>query len=272
MFGAAIIVFREVLEAALIIGIVAAATRGQPGRSRWLLAGVVAGIAASAVVASLTGQLANLADGAGQELFNAGVLGLAVVMLAWHNIWMSRHGRELARDAKQLGTDVASGRRAMSAMTLVVSLAVLREGSETALFLYGLFIGGDNARLAIPIGATLGLGLGAFAGFALYQGVLRIPAKWFFSATSGMILLLAAAMASQFARLLIQADLLPSLASPLWDTSWLLSNVSPLGSLLHVLIGYDAAPAGMQVAFYAATMILIATGMRQARTLQASSS
>jgi high-affinity iron transporter len=272
MLGATIIVFREVLEAALIIGIVAAATRGRSGRNRWVLAGVGAGVVGSLLVASLTGELASFADGVGQELFSAGVLGLAVLMLAWHNIWMSRHARGLARDAKQLGADVASGRRDMSAMALVVTLAVVREGSETALFMYSLMIGGDNSRVAIFLGGALGLALGAAAGFGLYAGFLRIPAKWFFSATSGLILLLAAAMASQFARVLIQADLLPSLASPLWDTSWLLTNNAPLGVLLHVLMGYEATPAGMQVVFYATALFLIAAGMRHAKTLQSPSS
>jgi len=265
MLGAAIIVFREVLEAALIVGIVAAAARGQPGRGRWLAGGIAAGVAGAALVAACTGRIADLADGRGQELLDAAVLGLAVLMLAWHNIWMSRHARQLVRDARQIGRDVADGRRDMSALALVVALAVLREGSETVLFLYGLFLSGDNARWSLPLGAALGLGSGALAGFALYAGILRIPARWFFSATSVLILALAAAMASQFARVLIQADLLPGLATPLWDTSWLLADKSPLGALLHVLVGYEATPAGMQVVFYAGALSLIAFGMWRAK-------
>jgi high-affinity iron transporter len=178
---------------------------------------------------------------------------------------MSRHARELSRDARQLGMDVAEGRRDMSALALVVGLAVLREGSETALFLYSLMIGGGSSATTMLLGSALGLALGVAAGFALYAGFLRIPAKWFFAATSGLILLLAAALASQFARVLIQADLLPSLASPLWDTSWLLANTSPLGILLHTLVGYEATPAGMQVLFYATALLLIAAGMRHSR-------
>ena len=262
MLGAAIIVFREVLEASLIVGIVAAATRSRPGRERWLAAGVTAGVAGSLLVAAFTGEIATLADGAGQELFNAVILGLAVLMLAWHNIWMSRHGREMAQEAQRLGADVAAGRRDMSALTLVVALAVTREGSETALFLYGLLAGGDGSKLALAAGGALGLGLGALAGYALYRGALRIPTRQLFAVTGSLILLLAAAMASQFARLLIQADLLPSLGSPLWDSSWLLTDRSPLGSLLHVLVGYEATPAGMQVLFYAATLAAITAGMR----------
>lgn len=265
MLGSAIIVFRETLEAALIIGIIAAATRTIPSRNHWILAGVGAGVLGSLIVASLTGRIAEMAEGFGQELFNAGILGLAAVMLAWHNIWMARHGAKMASDARQLGNEVASGNREMSALALVVALAILREGSETALFLYGLITGGEESLVAVSGGAAVGLALGAIAGYGLYAGFLHIPVRLFFSATSGLILLLAAAMASQMARFLVQADLLPSLINPIWDTSWLLNNTSLTGRFLHTLVGYEATPSGIQAVFYLATAFLILAGMRLAR-------
>lgn len=265
MLSSAIIVFREALEAALIIGIIAAATRGLPTRNVWLSAGIAAGGIGSVIVASLTGQIADLAEGVGQELFNAGILSIAAAMLAWHNIWMTRHGAQLAKDAKRLGCDVAAGGREMSALALVVALAILREGSETALFLYGLLASGDESLFNIVGGGTIGLLVGALAGFGLYAGFLNIPARLFFVSTSGLILLLAAAMASQVARFLVQADLLPTLANPLWNTSWLLDNGSLLGRFLHTLIGYEAMPSGIQVVFYTTTVIVILAGMRYFR-------
>jgi len=261
MLSASIIVFRETLEAALIIGIIAAATRSLPARTLWLLVGAGLGVIGSLIVASLTGQIAELAEGTGQELFNAGILGLAALMLAWHNIWMTRHGRQLARDARVLGLDVVSGRREMSTLALVIALAILREGSETALFLYGLLAGSEETLTTVLGGGAIGLLVGALAGYGLYAGFLRIPARLFFATTSGLILLLAAAMASQAARFLVQADLLPSLAAPLWNSSWLLDNSSLLGRFLHTLVGYEAMPSGIQVVFYAATLILILAGM-----------
>lgn len=265
MFAAAIIVFRESLEAALIIGIVAAATRGVASRDRWLAAGVVVGIVGSLVVAALTDKIGQLAEGSGPELFNACVLGIAVIMLAWHNIWMSRHGAEMARDAKQLGKDVVSGSKTLAALFVVIALAVLREGSETVLFLYGIVAGGERGIGPVASGGLVGLAAGAAAGLALYAGFLRIPARWFFSATSALILALAAAMASQMAKFLVQGDLVPSLASPAWDTSALLSNDSAAGTLLHALLGYEARPSGMQVVFYISALLLILYGMRWAR-------
>lgn len=262
MLGSAVIVFRETLEAALIMGIIAAATRGLSTRNRWLITGVGAGLVGSLIVASLTGRIAELAEGTGQEFFNAIVLGIAVAMLAWHNIWMTRHGAELARDAKRLGSDVVSGSREMSALGLVIALAILREGSETVLFMYGMLAGGEQSMASILAGGALGLGGGVLAGFGLYAGFLRIPVKWFFAVTSGLILLLAASMSSQMAKFLVQADVLPSLGSPLWDLSPLLSNNSVVGTLLHAFMGYEAAPAGIQVVFYLAAPILILIGMR----------
>jgi len=230
-------------------------------RNFWLLTGISAGLAGSLIVASLTGQIAELAEGAGQELFNAGILGLAAAMLAWHNIWMARHGMQLARDARQLGQDVTSGNREMSALAAVVALAILREGSETALFLYGLLTGGEETLATVLGGGAIGLLVGALAGYGLYAGFVRIPTRMFFAATSGLILLLAAAMTSQAARFLVQADILPSLANPLWNSSWLLDNASLPGRFLHTLIGYEAMPSGIQVVVYTITLILILTGM-----------
>lgn len=263
MFAAAVIVFREVLEAALIIGIVGAATRAVPGRNRWLLGGVVAGLAGAGVVALGMGRIAEWASGAGQELFNAIVLGIAVVMLAWHNLWMSSHGTALAADARSVGNAIRAGRRECSILLVVVGLAVLREGSETVLFLYGIVAAEQSATATMLLGGLLGVAGGAAVGSALYKGLLRIPLRWFFTATGMLVLFLAAGMASQAARFLIQADLLPSLANPLWDTSAWLPQSSVVGTLLHSLIGYEARPAGMQIVCYVLVLTVVAVGMKR---------
>jgi high-affinity iron transporter len=262
MFGTAIIVFREVLEAAIIIGILAAATREVPKRNHWLAAGVLAGLAGSSIVASSTEAIANLASGIGQELFNAIVLGVAVLMLAWHNIWMSSHGKELATNAKKVGKSIVDGMQQSSILLTVVGLAVLREGSETVLFLFGMAT--TQTASSTITGALAGLGAGAAVGYALYAGLLRVPMRWFFVATSGLVLLLAAGMASNATKFLIQADVLPSLASPLWDTSGIIAQNGIAGTLLHSLIGYDARPAGMQVIVYMAVLLAIWLGMQYA--------
>ncbi len=260
MFATAIIVFREALEAALIISIIAAATRSVPGRGRWIAAGLVAGLIGAGIVAATTDVIASLADGVGPELFNAIVLGIAVLMLAWHNIWMSVHGKQLAQQANQVGANIREGRSECSILLAVVGLAVLREGSETVLFLYGIAASGDVSSMLV--GGAFGLLAAVVIGAVLYKGLLRVPMRWFFTATSTLVLLLAAGLASQAAKFLIQADMLPSLGDPLWDTSALISQHGVAGTLLHGLIGYDARPAGMQVLFYLTVLVAITVGMR----------
>lgn len=272
MFATALIVFREVLEAALVIGIVAAATRGVPMRGRWLAGGLGLGLLGSALVAAGTETIARLASGLGQELFNAGLLAIAVVMLAWHNIWMASHGKALASEARGVGDAVRSGRQACSVLLVLVGLAVLREGSETVLFLYGIAASGNTARGEMLLGGMLGIAGGSAIGLAIYRGLLRIPLRWFFAATATLVLLLAAGMASQAVGFLIQADVLPSLADPLWDTSALLADDSLAGRLLHGLTGYAARPTGMQVIIYVAVLATIAAGMKRVNRRPASAS
>ena len=263
MFGAALIVFRESFEAALLIGILAAAMKNVPGRNRWLAIGIAGGTIGAFIVAGLTDVIANAAGGAGQELFRASILGFAVLMLAWHNIWMQSHGAELARHAKRVGADVSAGTRAMSSVALLAGIAVLREGSETALFLYGIFAGSDSTVLNLIGGGTTGLVAGVVVGFAVYAGLIKIPMRLFFAVIGALLMFLAAGLASQMARFLIQADVLPPLASPLWDTSWLLTDNSIVGATMHILVGYDSQPTGTQVLFYVATLV----GIKVATTI-----
>jgi high-affinity iron transporter len=262
MLATAIIVFREVLEASLVVGIVLAASRGAAGRGFWVTSGIAAGALGSAIVAACAGAIAAAVNGVGQELFNAAILFTAVVMLGWHNIWMNRHGRELVGAAVTLGKAVLGGSRPLYALALVVGIAVLREGSEVVLFLYGIAIASGVGALSMLAGGILGLAGGAAIGAVIYLGLLAIPLRQLFTVTSWLILLLAAGMASQGAAFLMQANLLPSLGNELWDTSSILSERSMLGVLLHVLIGYSAQPAGIQVVFYLATLFGIGTLMR----------
>jgi high-affinity iron transporter len=262
MFSAAIIVFRESLEAFLIISIMVAATRGISHRGKWIAGGVLLGLLGSALVATGMEKISNLADGIGQELFNVAILVIAVGMLAWHNIWMSAHGRELALQMKSTARSVSEGGSERSLILVVIALAVLREGSETVLFLYGVATSGDNGLRDTVLGGLSGLGAGALIAGLLYWGLLRVPVKRFFAVTGLMVLLLASSMASQAARLLVQADLLPSLGAPLWDSTQLLAQTTVLGTILHGLVGYETQPAGMQVLVYVLVLLSIASGMR----------
>src|SRR6186997_2712273 len=249
MLGALIIVFREVIEAGLIIGIVLAATRGVHGRGQWVTLGIAGGVLGACVVAGFAGAISDAFAGSGQELLNAAILSTAVVMLMWHNAWMARHGREMAAELSKVGTEVMQGKRPLTALALVVGLAVLREGSEVVLFLYGIVAGGTSGSELLT-GGLLGLAAGVIFTGLTYLGLLAIPSRYIFMVTTILISLLAAGMAAQAVKFLDQAGFVTVLGEMVWDTSAWLPEGSILGKLLHALIGYSEQPTVMQLLVY----------------------
>lgn len=247
MLASALIVFREVLEAGLIVGVVLAATEGVAGRARWIASGVVAGILGAGLVALFAQQLSEAFQGAGQAVFNAAILIGAVLMLSWHILWMSRHAREMVRDFKALGRQISAGDSTLFAMATVVAVAVLREGSEVVLFLFGIAASGGTDPAAMLIGGLLGVAGGGAISLAIYRGLLAIPTGKLFAVTNGLVALLAAGMAGQAAVYLVQANLIPSLGDQVWDTSWLLRDDGLFGRALHALVGYSDRPMGVQL-------------------------
>jgi len=257
-----VIVFREVFEAGLIVGIVMAVTTGVAGRGLWIAGGVAAGVLGACLVALFTGGLSELFGGSGQEVFNAGILSFAVIMLTWHNVWMARHGRELAAELQAAGEAVVSGSKSLLALAIVVAIAVLREGSEVVLFLYSVAAAQGGASWDMVAGGFIGLILGSLVCLLTYLGLVTIPTRYLFAVTSTLIAFLAAGLAAQAIAFLEQADILTALDQTVWDTSWILSNSSYLGTALHTLIGYVDQPTAMQLIVYAATLTVIAVLMK----------
>lgn len=262
MLASLVIVFREVLEAGLIVGIVLAATAMVPRRLAWIIGGIGAGLAGAMLLAVFAGALSEMLNGLGQEVFNASVLIVAVLMLSWHQLWMASHGREMAREARALGQAVAVGRKSLFALAVVVGVAVLREGAEVVLFLYGIAASSNEGATSLFAGGLLGLGAGALVSWLLYRGLLAIQVSKLFTVTSWMIALLAAGMAGQSAAVLAGADIIPSLGFELWDSSWLLSQDSLPGKALHALVGYADRPMGVQVAAYVVVLGALVLGAR----------
>jgi high-affinity iron transporter len=262
VLAALIIVFREVFEAGLIVGIVLAVTRSVSRRNRWIGGGVLAGVAAACLVAAFAGVLSQLFEGMGQELFNAAILAIAVIMLTWHNVWMARHGKEIAGEMRAIGQAVAEGSKSLLALAVVVAVAVLREGSEVALFLYGVAASDDGSAASLTIGGLTGLALGVAVCLLTYFGLMRIPPRALFATTTVLITLLAAGMAAQAVAFLQRANWLTPLDTVMWDSGWLLSESSVVGRALHTLVGYTDQPTGMQIVIYLAVILVTVMLMR----------
>lgn len=265
MLGTGIIVFRETLEAALFIGIIAASTKGLDKRTRWLCLGVGLGLIGSLIMASAMDSISNWAEGFGTDVVTTAILVLALAMLAWHCIWVSAHAKDMVKEARSLGQQAATGNSTLWALSAAVGLSVLREGAETVLFVAGLVSGSEESSATIVLSVIAGLAAGALAGALVYAGLGKVRPQRLFSVTNVLILLLAGNLASQLAKTLNQADWVPYLSDSAWDISDWLPNESAPGMLLHGIIGYDANPMQLQLLFYAATvgLIYLATRMVQ---------
>jgi high-affinity iron transporter len=266
VLAALIIVFREVLEAGLIVGVVLAASRGVPGAGRAVALGILAGLVGSALVALFAAEISDAFAGRGQEIFVASVLLLAVVMLAWHVIWMAQHAREMTTRLRELGHAVTLGEQSVFVLGVAVAAAVMREGSEVVLFLTGIMMQGGTEAATLVIGSAGGLALGAAVSAAVYLGLAAIPIRRVFAVTGALITLLAAGLAAEAMRQLSNAGVINFWDRTLWDTSWIIGEDSWVGRVLHVLTGYIDRPNGVEVLAYLLTaggIFLLASWTRQ---------
>jgi len=258
MISSLLIVFREMLEMVLVIGVLLAATRGVSGSRLWIGLGVGGGLLGAAFFGVFMEQMEASFDGEGEFIFNAVVLSLASVLIAWTVLWMSQHGRQMSLRMKQAGSSVQGGDSPYTALAVVALFAVMREGSEAVFFLFGAAQGIQEDGWVMLTGGLLGAGAALAIGSLLYFGLIRIPVKRLFSVAGWLLMLLAAGMASQAASNLVIIDVLPPLVDPLWNSSALLPSSSVFGEVLHVLIGYDEEPSALQVIVFAVSLTMMA--------------
>lgn len=257
MWGAAIITFREVFEIAIILCVVLAATKDIPNRNKWINLGIFGGMIGAGLFALLTETVSIASGTAGKLYFNAGILFVATAMIMWTVIWMKQHSRTIVGNLKQVSQNIASGNTPLYTLATVIGLAVMREGSEIVVFLYGMFASGEVTWMSLFSGAIVGIGMGTIFGFFLYHGLLRISIKYTFQIISILLSFIAAGMAANAAGKLVKAGLLPIINDSLWNTSAILPQHSMIGRFMPILFGYQENPNGMQALFYIATIGVI---------------
>lgn len=255
-----IVVFREILEIAIIVGILTAATRGIPHRTKYIISGAALGIIGSLALAFAMDEISSMLDGRGQEIFSGVVLICAAVLISWTVIWMQQHAKSLSGEMKNLANSVKKGKKSMVSLLLVVFLSILREGSEIVLFSYGYYLTG-MAVSSIVLGLVLGLILGTVCGVALYFGMLKIFGRYFFKVTTWVLVFLACAISSKGIYYLINAEVIPAIIEQVWDSSAILSQKSTFGNILHIFIGYVDRPTGMEIVAYITNFTVLAIGL-----------
>lgn len=261
MLSSAIVVFREVFEIVLIVGLVLAATRSMPHRKKAVGAGFAAGIAGAVLLAVFTGEISGMAEGMGQEIFNAAVLYAAAGFIGWTVIWMKAHAGDMKRNFESAGLAVAEGRAPFLALSAVIAMAIWREGAEIVLFSYGMLAAGQGV-VSLAAGAATGLAAGLVCGLLFYMGLAKLPVKPVFRVTSWLLVLLVAGMAANGTAFLVAAGAFENLSFVVWDMSGILDDRTLAGQSLSVLTGYAAQPTAAQVVAYFAALGVLAVFMR----------
>ncbi|MEZ5445948.1 MAG: FTR1 family protein [Gammaproteobacteria bacterium] len=267
MGSAFFIVWRESLEAVLIVGILYAWIRRNrvAGARLYLWGGVAGGIGLAAALAlaifSVQGQL----GGEALEYFQTAIIAIAAALIIQMVLWMRRHGREFARTL-EASASAASGSGRLFGLAALAAIAVGREGAETVIFLYGLGLERGGADLAAYLGAAAGgLAAAMLTAWAMWQGALLLSWSTFFRVTGFILLLLASALIVTTVERLIGMEALPALVDPLWDLSDVLDDSAGMGNVVAAFTGWRARPALLTVLAWSCYWLALAAVLRPFR-------
>ncbi len=264
-----IVVFREIVEISLIIGILSAATKGVEGRKKWIISGVLAGILSSVLLAFSTDKISQSLDGAGQEIFNGAVLMAAAVMISWTVIWMQKHARNISGEFKTLKQSIEEGVKPPYSLAIVVFLSVLREGSEIVLFTYSYYLSGTSTETII-LGAFGGIIIGAIFGYIMYKGLIKILGKYFFKVTTWILIFLACSLTLQGFGFWVNAGIIDPIIYEVWNSSDILSSKSIFGEFLKIFFGYVERPSLIQILAYITNLVIVLFGLNISKKVKIS--
>ncbi|MCR4346352.1 MAG: FTR1 family protein [Sulfuricaulis sp.] len=268
MINTLFIVWRESVEAMLVIGILYAwlGKNDETGRGlRYLYGGIGTGLGFAGLLAWAMLAVQSELSGQGLEYFQIGMVFAAAILITQMVLWMRQHGRHLKRELETGAARAAAGANWFGLLA-VAAIAVAREGAETVVFLYGIALERHGfAVLEFAAAAAAGLGLALLSFWLLAAGGRYFSWRVFFRFSEAVLLLLASALLVNGAEKLIGSGVLPALVDPVWDTSFLLDDASRAGGLIAALTGYRAQPALLLVFAYGAYWALVWLLMRWQR-------
>jgi len=257
-----LITIREGLEALLVTGILLGCLRKleRTSLNRYVWAGTITGVVASAGLALAFQRLALQFEGTGAAVFEAATCAAAVSILSYMVVWMQRHARRVAAEVT-LRAELAISRGQVLALGALACLTVLREGVETALLLTALSTRVSGGGL-MP-GALLGLAAAGALAYALFASMIRLNLRRFFVVTGVLLIVIAAGLCAHLVMALHEAGL-HVLDAPAWNTRAILDGESLGGRLLHVLVGYHDEPTVLQVLVYVGYLGIMGRAFRRA--------
>ena len=251
MGNALIVVWRESLEALLVIGVLLSWIGRQPAPAplqRGLWSGVAAGIALAGLLGYAAYTVHDEFAGAALERFQLAMVLVAAVLILQMVLWMHAHGRHMKRELEQQAERAAARTGAALGLAAITALAVAREGGETVIFLYGLGMEGEGgAGAPLFAGAVGGLALAVLTSWAVARGARFLNLRTLFRVSEILLLLIATSLLAAGIDRMIGMDWLPPLADPLWSTAAVLPDAHGIGRFLADFFGYRARPAATLV-------------------------
>lgn len=261
MFKVAIIIFRECLEVALLLGIILASTRHIKDSKLYVITGAMVGTVLASIFAFFIRTVTIAYGTYGDELFDSCIILLTVLIISWTVVWMQGYTQKIKSDLGELSEKINTGTASKMLLIAIVASTILREGAEIILLIYGISSASLSASEYI-IGLVIGSTSGFVVGVIIYSGLVKFAGKYIFKVSSVLLVLIAAGLASEAAGILTSSGIIEIYREALWDTSWIVDNNSMVGKLLRITIGYDSKPNGMQIIFYFATIALILAMIR----------
>ena len=238
---------REGVEAALIIAIICAYLAKTGNRQHFPKVAAGAGLAIG--LSAVLGIILFVSVGGLQEpyeqIFEAITLFAAAAVVTWMLFWMRRQARSVKGEL-QAAVDRALDDGSVTALAVLVFVAVIREGLETSLFLVGQANSADRGAPSILVGALIGLAIAAALGVGFYQGSRRLNLATFFRWTGVALIFIAAGLLSVGVHELIEIGVIPFGTQTLFDLSGVLPQSAEggnvLGQFLWALFGYSSTP------------------------------
>ena len=246
-----LIMLREGIEAALIVGIVASYLK-QTGRGAWMPAvwvGILLAVALSLFVGAALQLVSAQFPQKAQEFFEAIVGLIAVIVLSSMVFWMRKAARSIKSELHaSIDSALSHSNGQASALIALVFFAVAREGLESVFFLLAIFQQSTNSDALL--GAVLGILVSIVLGYGIYAGGIRMNLRRFFFWTGLFILFVAAGILAGTLRHFHEAGVWNSLQTVVIDLSNVLPVSSPFGTLLSGMFGYQDMPTLGEVIVY----------------------
>lgn len=256
MIKLAIVVFRECMEIAFLLGVILAVTNPVKNSRKYIIFGSLCGISLAALFAFFTKTISESLNGLGDEVFDSCIILFTAMLISWTVVWMQGYTKKVRRDLSELSDRISAGIASQLMLVFVVAAAIFREGVEIILFIYSITSAGNIDGKEYITGIGFGAFSGLLVGTLLYHGLMKYAGKYVFKISSILLTLIAAGLASEAAGIMTSSGIIEVLSDQLWDTSWLVENDSITGKVLNITVGYDSRPNGMQIIFYFATIVL----------------